>query len=193
VISFAYLRNLTGHSTRVNMPDLSSMRPATLRALKLYQFKLLTSRYQKAAQANVMTATSFVYGSDDWIRFTFARLAEQMDEYRNDGNLLSVIEELIETLEHHSGETTSAPGDIVFVDNMRVAHARAPLAAPPKFDGSDRWLRRLGIVAAPRRVFLEQFMDDPARRLVNNERLLPYLQSIPVPHQTCGQEINPLY
>jgi hypothetical protein len=186
VISFAYLRNLTGHSTRVNMPKLTSMRPATLKALKTYQFKLLTSYYQKAAKSNVETATSFVYGPDNWIRFTFARLSEQIDEYRNSGNLLSAIEELIESVEHHSGETSSVPGDIVFVDNMRVAHARAPLKTPPKFDGSDRWLRRLGAVAAPRRAFLERFMDDPARRLVNNELLLPYLQSLPVPIQMDG-------
>jgi len=186
VISFVYLRNLTGHSTRVNMPNLSLLRPATLKALRTYQFRLLTSYYQKAAKSHVETSTSFVYGADNWIRFTFARLAEQMDEYRNNGNLLAAIDELIESLEHHPGETSSAPGDIAFVDNMRVAHARAPLETPPKFDGSDRWLRRLGVVEAPRRAFLEQFMDDPARRLVNNELLLPYLQSLPVPSQTCG-------
>jgi len=184
VISFTYLRNLTQHPTRINMPNLSALRPETLQALKTYQFRLLTSYYQKAARSNVETATSFVYGPQNWIRFTFSRLSEQVDEYRNNSRLLAAVDELLDSLEQHSAETTSAPGDIVFLDNMRVAHARAPLETPAKFDGSDRWLRRLSVVAEPRRAFLEQFMDDPAHRLVNNERLLPYLQSLPVPLQT---------
>jgi TfdA family taurine catabolism dioxygenase TauD len=185
VISFAYLRNPSADLTRVNMPNLSALRPDTLEALKAYQFKLLTSYYQKAAKSNIETLTSFVYGPDNWIRFSFARISEQKDEYRNNGNLLSVIEELIESLDRNSTEVSSVPGDIAFIDNMRVAHARAPFKNPARFDGSDRWLRRLGVVAAPRRDFLEQFMDDPARRLVNNELLLPYLQSLPAPGQIC--------
>ena len=184
VISFAYLRNPSADMTRVNKPDPASLRPETLEALKKYQFKLLTSYYQKAASSNVDTSTSFVYGPDDWIRFSFARISEQMDDYRTRGNLLPVIEELMGGLESNSRQVSSCPGDIAFIDNMRVAHARAPLKNPAKFDGSDRWLRRLGVVAGSRRPFLERFMKDPARRLVNNEQLLPYLQSLPIPHQT---------
>jgi hypothetical protein len=183
VISFGYLRNPSQDMTRVNMPDPGKMRPESLQALKAYQFKLLTSYYQKAASSNVDSSTSFVYGSDNWIRFSFARVSEQIDEYRQRANLWPVIEEFMEDLERNSRQVTSNPGDIAFIDNMRVAHARAPLKNPAKFDGSDRWLRRLGIVAEPRRAFLEKFMDYPARRLVNNERLLPYLQSLPMPMQ----------
>ncbi|MEU7152552.1 guanitoxin biosynthesis L-enduracididine beta-hydroxylase GntD [Streptomyces sp. NPDC045456] len=35
------------------------------------------------------------------------------------------------------------PGDIVFVDNYRVVHGRKPFRA--RFDGTDRWLRRLNV------------------------------------------------
>ncbi|MBP2479344.1 Fe(II)/alpha-ketoglutarate-dependent arginine beta-hydroxylase [Crossiella equi] len=35
------------------------------------------------------------------------------------------------------------PGDVVFVDNYRVVHGRKPFKA--RFDGTDRWLRRLNI------------------------------------------------
>lgn len=35
------------------------------------------------------------------------------------------------------------PGDIVFIDNYRVVHGRKPFRA--RFDGTDRWLRRLNI------------------------------------------------
>ena len=36
-----------------------------------------------------------------------------------------------------------APGDICFIDNYRVVHGRKPFRA--RFDGTDRWLRRLNI------------------------------------------------
>ncbi|MBD0693813.1 hypothetical protein BG452_14165 [Streptomyces sp. CBMA123] len=36
-----------------------------------------------------------------------------------------------------------APGDIVYIDNYRVVHGRKPFQA--RFDGTDRWLRRLNI------------------------------------------------
>ncbi|WP_282692095.1 guanitoxin biosynthesis L-enduracididine beta-hydroxylase GntD [Streptomyces sp. CC208A] len=35
------------------------------------------------------------------------------------------------------------PGDIAFIDNYRVVHGRKPFRA--RFDGTDRWLRRLNI------------------------------------------------
>lgn len=35
------------------------------------------------------------------------------------------------------------PGDIVFLDNYRVVHGRKPFRA--RFDGTDRWLRRLNV------------------------------------------------
>lgn len=35
------------------------------------------------------------------------------------------------------------PGDIAFIDNYRVVHGRKPFQA--RFDGTDRWLRRLNI------------------------------------------------
>jgi enduracididine beta-hydroxylase len=35
------------------------------------------------------------------------------------------------------------PGDILFIDNYRVVHGRKPFKA--RFDGTDRWLRRLNV------------------------------------------------
>lgn len=41
------------------------------------------------------------------------------------------------------------PGDIFFLDNFRVVHGRRPFRA--RFDGTDRWLRRLNITRDLRR------------------------------------------
>jgi alpha-ketoglutarate-dependent taurine dioxygenase len=40
-------------------------------------------------------------------------------------------------------EIVLRPGDICFIDNYRVIHGRN--AFSPRFDGTDRWLRRLNI------------------------------------------------
>ncbi len=41
------------------------------------------------------------------------------------------------------GGVVLAPGEIVFIDNYRVVHGRKPFLA--RYDGTDRWLRRLNI------------------------------------------------
>lgn len=41
------------------------------------------------------------------------------------------------------------PGDICFLDNYQVVHGRKPFQA--RFDGTDRWLRRLNIARDLRR------------------------------------------
>ena len=40
-------------------------------------------------------------------------------------------------------EVVLKPGDAVFVDNYRMVHGRKPFKA--RFDGTDRWLRRLNV------------------------------------------------
>ncbi|MFC5720634.1 TauD/TfdA family dioxygenase [Streptomyces gamaensis] len=46
-----------------------------------------------------------------------------------------------------------APGDIVFVDNYQVVHGREPFAA--RYDGKDRWLKRLNITRDIRRLYAD--------------------------------------
>lgn len=41
------------------------------------------------------------------------------------------------------------PGDIAFLDNRNVVHGRYPFA--PRYDGSDRWLKRVNVVVDLRR------------------------------------------
>lgn len=41
------------------------------------------------------------------------------------------------------GGVVLAPGDICFIDNYRMVHGRKPFTA--RFDGTDRWLRRLNV------------------------------------------------
>jgi alpha-ketoglutarate-dependent taurine dioxygenase len=36
------------------------------------------------------------------------------------------------------------PGDFCFIDNFQAVHGRKPFKA--RFDGTDRWLRRINVV-----------------------------------------------
>ncbi|WP_082772735.1 TauD/TfdA family dioxygenase [Actinoplanes sp. TFC3] len=44
------------------------------------------------------------------------------------------------------------PGDAIFLDNYRVVHGRDPFE--PRYDGKDRWLKRVNLIRDIRRVFL---------------------------------------
>ncbi len=43
------------------------------------------------------------------------------------------------------------PGDAIFIDNYRVVHGREPFE--PRYDGTDRWLKRVNLIRDIRRVF----------------------------------------
>ncbi|MFD0884204.1 guanitoxin biosynthesis L-enduracididine beta-hydroxylase GntD [Streptosporangium algeriense] len=54
------------------------------------------------------------------------------------------------------------PGDIFFLDNYRVVHGRKPFRA--RFDGTDRWLRRLNVTRDLRKS--REFRLDGAARVI---------------------------
>lgn len=56
------------------------------------------------------------------------------------------LRELISVLEGNSTKVCFQPGDFWYIDNLRVAHGRDVFS--PRFDGKDRWLRRLYISSA---------------------------------------------
>jgi alpha-ketoglutarate-dependent taurine dioxygenase len=37
-------------------------------------------------------------------------------------------------------------GEICFIDNYRALHGRKPFKYPAKYDGTDRWLKRVNII-----------------------------------------------
>ncbi|MEU6621410.1 guanitoxin biosynthesis L-enduracididine beta-hydroxylase GntD [Streptomyces litmocidini] len=54
-----------------------------------------------------------------------------------------VLDEIGAALDSAMSGVALAPGDIAFIDNYRVVHGRKPFRA--RFDGTDRWLRRLNV------------------------------------------------
>ncbi len=56
-----------------------------------------------------------------------------------------------EILSNAAGRVALEPGDAVFIDNYQVVHGREPFAA--RYDGKDRWLKRLNISRDIRRLY----------------------------------------
>ncbi|MDB1088331.1 guanitoxin biosynthesis L-enduracididine beta-hydroxylase GntD [Streptomyces sp. ACA25] len=54
-----------------------------------------------------------------------------------------VLDVICRALDSAMTGVTLTPGDICFLDNYRVVHGRKPFRA--RFDGTDRWLRRLNV------------------------------------------------
>lgn len=56
---------------------------------------------------------------------------------------LNAFRELCEQVEKNMQDLVLRPGDIAFIDNFRAVHGRRSFQ--PRYDGSDRWLKRLNI------------------------------------------------
>ncbi len=56
---------------------------------------------------------------------------------------LRAFRDLCEQIEAHLTDVRLRPGDCAFIDNFRAVHGRASFRA--RYDGSDRWLKRLNI------------------------------------------------
>ncbi|UMP06690.1 TauD/TfdA family dioxygenase [Amycolatopsis sp. EV170708-02-1] len=58
-----------------------------------------------------------------------------------------------EAFEAAAQQLVLRPGDIVFLDNYRVVHGRQAFA--PRYDGNDRWLKRINLARDIRRTYRE--------------------------------------
>jgi hypothetical protein len=59
------------------------------------------------------------------------------------------LAELFQLVNRRLEEVILEPGEVCFIDNFRAVHGRRPFAA--RFDGTDRWLKRINITRDLRR------------------------------------------
>jgi enduracididine beta-hydroxylase len=50
---------------------------------------------------------------------------------------------MVKAIDEQMTDTVLQAGDVLILDNYRVVHGRKPFSA--KFDGADRWLKRLNV------------------------------------------------
>jgi len=55
------------------------------------------------------------------------------------------LEEIIRQFDARVRDVVLAPGELLIIDNLRAVHGRRPFAA--RYDGTDRWLRRINVTA----------------------------------------------
>ncbi|MFP5261328.1 MAG: guanitoxin biosynthesis L-enduracididine beta-hydroxylase GntD [Blastocatellia bacterium] len=73
----------------------------------------------------------------------YLRLDPYVMEPPSDDEALRAFNLLTKVVDERLSEVVLQPGDILFIDNYRVVHGRKPFVA--KYDGSDRWLKRINI------------------------------------------------
>ncbi|MFD9623238.1 guanitoxin biosynthesis L-enduracididine beta-hydroxylase GntD [Streptomyces virginiae] len=67
-----------------------------------------------------------------------------MDRSGEDAEAADALDQLIAAIDENlMGVVALQPGQVLFVDNYRAVHGRKPFKA--RFDGQDRWLKRLNI------------------------------------------------
>lgn len=191
-ISMAFYRNLNHDHVYISHPDLTRLDRETLDLLREPQFPSLTSLAQKGDQNHVSALKSVVY-SGSLLRFSFARY----DELRRSGlsrRQIEALEDLKEELDASEAKIDIEPGDIVFVDNMRAAHRRAPWRSPPRFDGTDRWQRRLGFASARNFRNFSRILGCGESRVIDNKILRDVLNQVPMkPDTEVGDKTSAIH
>jgi len=72
-----------------------------------------------------------------------------MDPAAHDPESQAALAALVEIVERKLEETVLCPGDVCLIDNLRAVHGRRPFKA--RYDGNDRWLKRINIARDLRR------------------------------------------
>lgn len=87
---------------------------------------------------------SILFGSNNhrYLRVNFNKTSAAP----GDEDAVAALHELHVALENSQQEIALRAGEAIYIDNLRVAHGRKPYA--PKFNGKDRWLKRLYVQSA---------------------------------------------
>lgn len=72
-----------------------------------------------------------------------------MDHIDDDPAAIAAFDALVKEIDDKITSAVLQPGDVFFIDNYKAVHGRKPYAA--RFDGRDRWLRRINVARDLRR------------------------------------------
>lgn len=79
----------------------------------------------------------------------YLRLDSAEVERTDDAESMTVLEHFSRSVSQQLESVVLEPGDLLFIDNFRAVHGRQPFAA--KYDGRDRWLKRVNVTRDLRR------------------------------------------
>lgn len=151
-LTLHYFRNPTAIPTVLSWPRWEQLRPATRSLLREPWAVNMTNPAQGGPGNDAMHPVSVCFGptSDPYYRINTARLG--LDRYDDDRR--NALQDFAEHLEARRVEIAPDPGDVLVIDNLRAVHGR-PAYTPvqqPRFDGTDRWQRRLTVSNSAARI-----------------------------------------
>src|SRR5690606_35818967 len=65
----------------------------------------------------------------------------------DDGEAAEALAAIVDELTRAQQDVVVGQGDVLIVDNYRAVHGRR--AFLPRFDGTDRWLKRMSVAGSP--------------------------------------------
>ncbi|MGH8602408.1 MAG: TauD/TfdA family dioxygenase [Gammaproteobacteria bacterium] len=145
-ITLHFFKNPTAVPTRISTIDWARLPESSIALLEKSWFSNLTNPGQggKINDHNTPVSIKFGPSGNPWFRLNTANLG--LERYTQEQQ--AVLRELMDHLNRRAVDVTSKPGDILLIDNRRAAHGR-PRIQPeiaPRYDGTDRWQRRLAFV-----------------------------------------------
>lgn len=151
-VTLHFYRNQPIVPTLVAIPEWHELPAAVLEVLRQPWFFNQTSPAQGGQRNNAEQPVSVLYGPEDdpWIRLATSQLHAR--RYADDQR--AALSTFVDHLNERAVELPTGAGMIVLMDNRRTLHGR-PAHAPaqaPRYDGTDRWQRRITASSDPARI-----------------------------------------
>ncbi|WP_157777897.1 TauD/TfdA family dioxygenase [Nocardia terpenica] len=167
-LTMHFFRNDKSVPTTLSVSDWSQLSSDSRDLLCEEWYFNKTNPGQGGSSNDSVRPVSVLYGPSDhpWIRLNTA----DIDYDRYTAEQSAALRELVSNIESNSVEFPFSAGQVVIVDNRRVLHGRRRYDSQdvPRYDGTDRWQRRLVVSQDPSR--LKKY--EASSRLVD-PRLLP--------------------
>lgn len=140
VLSMHFFRNDERVPTVLAKPEWEQLTDETLETLQKALFRNKTSYLQGGSKSDTEIPTPILYDNQLGPEIVFNSATVETD---GSAQADKAVAELKSHLAAVSMKAIFKAGEIVFVDNRRVAHGRASQNSTPRYDGTDRWQRRL--------------------------------------------------
>lgn len=166
------LRNRTKTATVISSLSIEELNDETRHILSEPRFTVGANIAHNVPKISSKVPILFGHKESPYLRIN----VNTDPEVENDPEARKALEELIMVLNRNTVEVTLEPGDCFYLDNFRAVHGRSPYT--PKYDGQDRWLKRLYITSYLRKS--RTLRISPESRIILNPEAIENLSSVQV-------------
>ena len=166
-LTLQFLRNNNNVPTVLSAPNWTEISHKTRDLLSEEWFFNQTNPLQGGERNNPPKSVAIIYGpsKDPWIRLNTSKL--NLEKYQP--QQAQALSEFTDHLNENRALVAATAGEVLVFDNRRVLHGRAPYTEGdyPRYDGTDRWQRRLTVSNDDARI--QEF--EACRRVVDPSKL----------------------